>query len=185
MTFADVLAQTIEWLERAGIPYMVTGSLASTYHGEPRATRDIDIVIDPTPDALDRLIERLDAGGFYVDRDAARAALDDRSQFNAIGAEAAKVDFIVRKDRPFSIAEFGRRQRVELLGSEGFIVSVEDLILAKLEWAAESDSQRQVRDVAGMVAVAGDTLDRAYVTAWAERLGLADSWRRVADEVRP
>ena len=177
MTLEDLLVGTIKALELAQVPYMLTGSLASTFHGEPRATRDIDLVIDPTPDALERLIDELLSDGLYVDRDAARSALAERGQFNAIGTDA-KVDFIVRKDRPFAVSEFKRRQRVTLLGYAGDVVTVEDLILAKLLWAAETDSDRQLRDVAGMVAVAGSVLDRAYVTRWANRLGIADAWRR-------
>jgi hypothetical protein len=183
VSYADLLAEAIGHLEAAGIPYMITGSVASSFHGEPRATRDLDIVIDPTPPALDRLVDDLRTAGFYVDRDAAEDALRDGTQFNAIGDEAIKVDFIVRRDRPFSIAEFDRRQRVELLGSKGFIATVEDVILAKLEWAAETDSERQLRDVAGMIAVAGDTLDETYLTTWARKLGVDTGLRRVLDEI--
>lgn len=183
MSYADLLAETIGHLEAIGIPYMITGSVASSFHGEPRATRDLDIVIDPTLSGLDRLVDALRTAGFYVDRDAAEDALRARTQFNAIGAEAIKVDFIVRKDRPFSIAEFDRRERVELLGSTGFIATVEDVILAKLEWAAETDSERQLRDVAGMLAVAGDTLDQAYMTTWAEQLGVDAGLQRVLDGI--
>jgi len=185
VTFADLLAHTIVRLERAGVPYMVTGSLASTYHGEPRATLDIDIVIDPTDDSLEHLLDGLEAGRFYVDRDAARTAFRERTQFNAIDEDAAKVDFIVRKNRAFSITEFGRRKRVELLGTPGFIVSAEDLVLAKLEWAEASDSERQIRDVSAIVAVAGDTFDREYVADWAGQLGLAEAWRRLDESIRP
>jgi acetolactate synthase regulatory subunit len=183
VSYADVLAETIAHLEAAGIPYMITGSVASSFHGEPRATRDLDIVIDPAPSALERLIDDLRTGGFYIDRGAAEDALRERTQFNAIGAEAIKVDFIVRRDRPFSMAEFDRRERVELLGSTGFIATVEDVILAKLEWAAETDSERQLRDVAGMLAVAGDTLDVVYLTTWAETLGVESSLQRVLDGI--
>ncbi len=157
---------------------MLTGSLASTLHGEPRATRDIDIVIDPTADALERLVDALQAAGLYVDRGAAMTALRERGQFNAVGTDA-KVDFIIRKNWPFSVSEFKRRQRVQLLGSEGDVVTVEDLILAKLLWASESDSDRQLRDVSGMIAVNMDTLDRAYLTRWADQLGIADAWLRL------
>ena len=180
MTFADLLSEAIGRLDRTGIPYMVTGSLASTYHGEPRATRDIDVVIDPGPEALERLVDGLEADGFYVDREAARVALRDRTQFNAIGEEAAKLDFIIRKDRPFSVEEFRRRRRVELLGTSGFIASAEDLIVAKLEWAAATGSERQLRDVAGMLAVAGNTIDEAYLNRWITALGLTETWADVA-----
>jgi hypothetical protein len=163
---------------------MVTGSLASSYHGEPRATRDVDIVIDPDPDGLACLLDLLDEAGFYVDRDTALGALASRTQFNAIGPEAAKVDFIIRRDRPFSIEEFARRQPADLLGTAGFVTTAEDLVIAKLEWAASSASDRQLRDVAGILAVT-ENLDAPYIERWAAALGLAETWRMVRDDARP
>jgi hypothetical protein len=180
VTFADLLAVVIGHLDAAGIPYMVTGSLASSYHGEPRATRDLDIVIDPSAESLGSLVESLVAAGFYVDRDAAENALADRSQFNAIGPDATKVDFIIRRERPFSIEEFSRRQRADLLGTSGYVVSAEDLVIAKLEWAAASGSERQLDDVAGIVGIS-DSLDLAYIDRWSRVLGVEGSWH----DVRP
>jgi hypothetical protein len=181
VTFSELLASIIERLERAGIPYMVTGSLASSYHGEPRATRDVDIVIDPEPGALASLVDDLQAAEFYVDRDVALDALASRSQFNAIGPGASKVDFIIRRDRPFSREEFSRRQPADLLGRSGYVTTAEDLVLAKLEWAAASGSDRQLSDVAGILAIASP-LDAAYIDRWASVLGVADTWRRLRDE---
>jgi hypothetical protein len=178
VTLAELLASAVAALEAEGVPYMLTGSLASSFHGEPRATRDIDFVIDPDGDALDRLVSRLRGQGWYVDGEAAQTALAERGQFNAIAGDA-KLDFMVRKDRPFSIEEFGRRRRVRLPDAEATIVSVEDLILAKLQWGSETGSDRQLRDVAGMVEVAGDQLDRRYVERWAADLGVLEAWRQV------
>jgi hypothetical protein len=183
VTFAGLLADVIGRLDRAGIPHMVTGSLASSYHGEPRATRDLDVVIDPSPAALSRLIEDLAGAGFYIDAQTAQAALRDRSQFNAIGPDVTKVDFIIRKDRPFSIEEFARREPADLLGTSGFVATAEDLVVAKLEWAAASDSDRQRRDVLGMVRVAVE-LDEAHIDRWAAALGLGEAWRAIRDEAR-
>ena len=180
MTFAEVVAMALAHLERAGIPYMVTGSIASTYHGEARATRDLDIVIDPSAAALDRLVADLIEAGFYVDAEAARSALGDRTQFNAIGQDASKIDFIIRRDRPFSLEEFKRRRPADLLGTPGWIATVEDMVVAKLEWAAATDSERQLRDVAGMLAVGGKAIDRDYIVRWVEVLGLRQAWRRVS-----
>lgn len=180
MTPAELVADAIAHLERAGVPYMVTGSLASAYHGEPRATRDLDVVIDPAPASLERLVASLEASGYLVDRDAAFAALRDRTQFNAIGRNATKIDFVIRRARPFSIEEFGRRRPADLLGTPGFIASVEDMVIAKLEWATATESERQLRDVGGMLAVAGDALDREYVERWVDALGLRAAWSQVA-----
>ena len=181
MTFAEVLARVIGLLDRAGVPYMITGSLASSYHGEPRATRDVDVVIDPRTSSLGDLVRGLADAGFYVDADAARAALSQRTQFNAIAPDASKVDFIIRRDRPFSLEEFGRRMPADLLGTMGFVASAEDVVLAKLEWAAASGSDRQTRDAAGIVAVA-DHLDEAYIERWAAALGVTDAWQAIRGE---
>jgi hypothetical protein len=179
VSLATLLAGTIGRLERAGVPYMITGSVASSYHGEPRATRDLDIVIDPDPEGVSRLVGELEAAGLYVDADAARRALDDRTQFNAIDATTGwKVDFLVRKDRPFSRQEFGRRIRANLLGTPAWIASPEDTIIAKLEWAGASSSDRQLDDVASMLAVGGDTLDAGYIDRWVADLGLQVPWSR-------
>jgi hypothetical protein len=178
----EVLGNVVRLFEALAIPYMVTGSIAASYHGRPRSTHDADVVIDPTPAQLDGLLERLEASRFYVDRDVARAALRHRAQFNVIEmARATKVDLIVRKARPFSIEEFERRQRVDLSFARGVsTVTAEDSVLSKLEWARQSgDSERQLRDAAGVVEL-NPALDRMYIRRWAEELGVADLWERVA-----
>jgi len=180
LTFAALLADLVPRLERAKLPYMVTGALASTFYGEPRATRDLDIVIDPDRPGLARLVDELRSGGYYVDGEAALEALTGRRQFNAIADEGLKIDFIIRKDRPFSVEEFGRRVRVHLLGSQAFVATPEDVVIAKLEWAAETDSDRQRRDVAGIVGVA-DNLDIAYIEQWATRLGVDEAWHAIVE----
>lgn len=177
MTFARVLSTVVGFLESSSVPYMVTGSVASSYHGEPRATRDLDIVIDPDLPALERLVGDLLANGQYVDRGAALDAFMRQSQFNAIMDDAVKVDFIVRRHRPFSTAEFERRRPADLLGTPAFVASAEDTIIAKLEWAATTESERQLRDVGSMVAIGGDRLDRAYIERWVTELGLDSAWQ--------
>lgn len=183
MTFAGLLADVIGRMDRAGIPHMVTGALASSYHGEPRATRDLDVVIDPSPTALSRLVDDLAEAGYDVDAETAQAALRDRGQFNALGPDVTKVDFIIRKDRPFSIEEFSRREPADLLGTPGFVATAEELVVAMLEWAAASDSDRQRRDILGILRVAID-LDEAYIDRWAAVLGLGHAWRAIRDEAR-
>ncbi|HSL77313.1 MAG TPA: hypothetical protein VK867_10220 [Candidatus Limnocylindrales bacterium] len=179
MTFERLVADIVGRLDTADIPHMLTGSIASSWYGEPRATQDLDVVIDPSPAAVEELVDDLQSDRWYVDRDAALAAVRDRTQFNAIAPDAFKVDFIVRRDRPFSTAEFDRRQPAEVLGTTTFLPTVEDMVIAKLEWAQATDSDRQLRDVRGMLAVAGSILDRPYVDGWVQRLGLEGTWERV------
>ena len=78
------LAALVRHLDELAIPYMVTGSVASSHHGRPRTTHDIDVVIDPTPSTLQSLAAALTRSGFYVDPDRARDALNRRRQFNVI-----------------------------------------------------------------------------------------------------
>jgi hypothetical protein len=101
----------VEALAECGIPHMVAGSFASTHHGVPRSTYDIDLVIDPTREALDRFVRSLAAERFYVSAEAAQEAWQRRGQFNVVDrATGWKIDLILRKDRAFSREEFGRRR---------------------------------------------------------------------------
>jgi hypothetical protein len=174
-----VVGRVVGLLEALGIPYMVAGSLASSFHGRPRTTHDADIVIDPAPEALDRLVEGLSAAGFYVDGGAAQAALGHRGQFNAIETTTAfKVDLIIRKDRPFSREELARRQPADLAGARRvMLATAEDTILSKLEWAKKGGgSERQMGDVRGIFDVRGAELDHEYIERWAHILGVLDLW---------
>lgn len=151
-------ASVVAALHQLAIPFMLTGPVASSYYGHPRATHDADLVIDPTPEQLDALVERLSAAGFYVDPEGARDALGRRSQFNAIEARyACMMDLIIRRDRPFSEEEFARRTAVDLSFAKGVsIVTPEDAILSKLEWARHSgDSEKQIADAACRMPPAG------------------------------
>jgi hypothetical protein len=128
------LRRVVEVLDQAGVSYMLTGSLAAAYYAVPRATQDIDVVIETEDRGLDRLVQGLLSAGWYVDRDAALEALRARGQFNAIEPESGwKADFIVRKERSYSQEEFGRRARISLFGVELAIASLEDVVISKLE----------------------------------------------------
>lgn len=173
MSAADLLREVVQALDDAGIPHMLVGSFASTAHGAPRSTQDIDIVIDPTAEALDRFVGALDPTRIYVEPSTQRA-LAERDQFNLIDLTTTwKVDLIIRKDRPFSRSEFDRRVRTTILGVDVYQATAEDTVLAKLEWAM-GGSDRQVADAAGVLAVGGDTLDDDYLDRWAAELGVVD-----------
>ncbi len=174
----EVLGRMVQMLDQLSIPYMVTGSIATSYHGRPRATHDADVVIDPSADQLEALLENLDGAGFYVSDEGARRAFADRRAFNAIETTmAVKVDLIVRKARPFSVEELRRRVRADLPFRDAVaLVAPEDAILSKLEWARLSgDSARQLRDAAGVLEL-NPGVDRRYIDYWAEQLGVADLW---------
>jgi hypothetical protein len=177
-----VTALVVRLLEECGVPYMVAGSIASSHHGRPRMTQDVHIVIDPDAASLARLVSGLEAAGLYVDALRAQEALTHHRQFNAIDPSSGmKIDFIVRKDRPFSREELARARPGRLdAGTIVRLASPEDTIVAKLEWALRSGgSERQLADAAGIVEAQGAALDRGYIERWAAVLGVTDLWRQV------
>lgn len=177
MTLAPFLQQIARALAEAGVPAMLTGSVASAFRGAMRATMDVDLVIDPTAAALEQFVDHVEALGLYVSREAARDALAERTMFNVIDPESGwKADLIVRKTRPFSDEEFARREPVTYLGVNVSIARPEDLILAKLEWASLGASARHFEDARELARLAGRALDQAYITRWAVTLGVSDAW---------
>lgn len=182
MSLESLLALLAGVLREAEVPYMLTGSLAASYHGAPRATQDIDLVVDATTDELVKVAATLRESDLYVSDDAIREAVSSQGMFNAIDPGSGwKIDFIVRKDRPFSIREFDNRSEIQFLGLSLSIAQAEDVILAKLEWAKLGDSERQLRDAAEIAAVQGPALDTIRVERWAEELGVWPQWLRVLE----
>ena len=183
MTTDDVFRRIVEVLDRAGIPYMLTGSFASSYHGAPRATQDIDIVIAPSPDQLRALVHFLPKTEYYVDLNAALEAHTRETQFNVIDLTTGwKVDFIIRKSRSFSREEFDRRAAADLHGLRIFIASAEDVVISKLEWAKLGRSQRQIEDAAGILRIRSGELDRDYIKNWVRQLNLEQEWEAACRE---
>lgn len=182
MSLTVFLHRVIRILDEAELPYMLTGSLAAAYYATPRATQDVDVVIAASEAGIERVVRGFADAGWYVDVAAAKGALRTRGQFNAIDPEAGwKVDLIVRKDRAFSRVEFDRRRRVTLLGVEAWMASVEDVLIAKLEWSNLGDSELQRRDVARLLEREEDRLDMAYLERWIGELGLEADWAAIRD----
>lgn len=166
----DVLRIVGERLDTARVPYMLTGSFAMAYYGRPRMTRDLDIVVELREHGVARLVAAL-SPDFYVDADIVRAAVDSQQLFNLMHLRTSiKVDLIVRKDLEYRQVEFERRRSVQMQGIKTWIVSREDLILSKLVWAKDSNSELQRRDVKTLL---DDSVDRAYLDQWATMLGVA------------
>lgn len=167
----EVLQDAVGRLERAGIPYMLTGSIALSVYAQPRMTRDIDLVVELGSGDAQRVTE-LFLPDYYVSADDARRALSARGMFNLLHLEKmVKLDLIVRKDEVYRRHEFGRRVRHRLGEFDAWIVSKEDLILSKLVWAKPSASEFQLRDVRSLLATGADT---AYLRRWASELSIAE-----------
>lgn len=173
------LAMITDVLTACEIAYMLTGSLASSIHGEPRATNDVDLVVEITPNNLSRLLATLPED-CYVSEAAARDALRRLSMFNVIdGTSGWKADFILRDDRAYSRAAFSRRRIAEVLGGSYWVSSPEDVILSKLEWAKKNQSERQITDALSVLRIQKEQVDLDYLREWAGGLGVTDSLRQI------
>ncbi len=161
---------------------MFCGSVASGFHGVPRNTRDVDLVVVLPGMDIPALLAALPDDEYYVSEPAVQHAVRRQGQFNVIDmATGWKADLIVRKRRAFSREEFSRRVEAEVLGVTVWVASPEDTILAKLEWGkASAGSERQLRDAAGIVSVGRDSLDWDYLTHWANELGAGGMARNFA-----
>jgi len=177
----STLRAIVDRLNQLGIPYMVVGSVAALAHGRSRATQDFDLVVDVDATGLRALVASLPVERFYVSEEAALDALRRKTMFNVIDLDSGwKVDLVVRKGREFSRTEFARRLELDLLGLRVFVATLEDTIIAKLEWAKlGGGSARQLEDVRELLALAGGRLDTAYVERWVEELGLEPEWRAI------
>jgi len=170
-----LLTRIVEALDGDGIPYMLTGSLASSLQGEPRATHAIDLVVDIAASDVARVTRALSAPEVCLDEDAVSDATRRRTMFNLIDSSSGdKADFWLLTDDPFDRERFARRLRVEALGLELSVSTPEDTILRKLRWSAQAGgSEKQFNDALGVYEFQGDVLDLAYLDRWAETLGLS------------
>jgi hypothetical protein len=182
VTVQNLLARLIAALQASEIPYMLTGSYASSLHSIPRATRDIDIVIFPNREQLTRFIQSLPSSDYHTDLDDAIESLRRRSQFNVIDyATGWKVDFIVPPFNDFNMEEFERRSLIDVDGLQLSVVSPEDVVIAKLLWARAGKSERQIDDVATVIRIQASKLDVRYIEKWVRRLDLHEEWRSARD----
>lgn len=178
MTAEAFLARVVAALDRAQIAYMVTGSFASSAHGQVRGTQDLDVVIAATAEQLRVLVAEFPSDQYYAEELDALEALRHESQFNIIDFGSSwKVDLIFRRHREFSRVEFERRRPHVIGETRVYVATPEDILIAKLEWAKIGESDRQIDDAAGIIATQAFNLDRAYVEHWVRELELDVQWQ--------
>lgn len=169
----------IDVLEELGVLYHVGGSFASSIHGVPRQTRDLDLVADLPLSAVPSFVARLEER-FYLDDEAIRRAIERRTHFNLIDLSSGfKVDIFLPGSGTFDRNELARAAPYRLAEDSPRMVNVkspEDTLLRKLAWyrLGGEASDRQWEDVLGIVRTQAERLDLLYLRRWAEALEVAD-----------
>ncbi len=173
-------------LDSLNIPYFIGGSLASSLHGIPRATQDIDLIADINNTIIPKLIDAFKEE-FYIDENMVREAIEHKSSFNMIHLQTIyKVDIFVPDNKDFQ-DEMSRRVRYfipDKIKKEIFIASAEDIIIQKLRWfrLGGEVSEKQWNDVLGVVRVQFDKLDLNYLKTQSEKYDLTILLEKVLDD---
>jgi len=183
MEQSDLLRYVVDVMERLGVRYFVTGSVVTVFYGEPRFTNDIDIVADLPAGKIATFCKAFPESDYYLSDDAVRQAVASRSSFNIIHpASGLKVDIMIPHDTLYDRARFARTVRVRPEADyEAAFSSIEDVIIKKMDFYRIGGSEKHLRDIAGVLRVSGEQVDRAYIEDWTAKLGLTEVWRAILE----
>ena len=186
MSQQELLKKIIQALEKNHIEYMITGSIASSLHGEPRSTHDIDLIVAIKKSDVHKLTSLFHPPHFYLDQDSIFTAIENKDMFNLIDAqEGGKIDFWMLKNDPFDRSRFSRRKKEKILGFYMNVSTAEDIILAKLRWAKLSGgSEKQFTDALRVYEVQSKKLDMDYLETWVKKLELESLWKDLKAKVQ-
>ncbi|MGR3302054.1 MAG: hypothetical protein ACUZ8I_06060 [Candidatus Scalindua sp.] len=186
MEQSELMGLIIKAFESLKIPYMITGSQASAYYGEPRFTRDIDIVTDLKEEQVENFFRFFPEDEFYCDKDMIKAEIKRRGQFNIIDSYSGlKIDIILTKTTPFSKTEFSRRKQGAVFpDQEAYFTSPEDVIIKKMDFYREGGPEKHLRDITGILKISYDIIDIDYITKWADSLSLRDIWDAILRRIK-
>ena len=182
------LRPVVEAFDELEVDYFIGGSVASSAYGTPRTTLDVDLVADLKPAHIEPLVQHLD-DAYYVSKEMIEDAVRRQSSFNVVHlATMFKLDVFVLKSAAYDQEAFHRAQeQKKMVEGEGLpfvLARAEDVVLHKLFWYRMGDevSERQWRDVIGVLKVQGDQLDGAYLRLWASTLGVSYLLTRALEE---
>ena len=186
MSQPELLAKLAKVFEELGIPYMVTGSHASSTYGQPRSTHDIDVVVQMRPDQVDQLAAHFSDEQFAFDDVAARQAIarTDMFQLDDFGG-GDKIDFWMLKDTPFDRISFERRTIGKTSGVSVYLPTVEDHFLQKLKWAHQYEDEKQYNDALVIYEVQAKKMDMQYMLKWITAIGMQSTWEKLLSEAEP
>jgi len=183
----QLLIKVLALLNENEIDYMVTGSLVSSFQGEPRATHDVDIVANITHAAIPVLMQAFPPPDYYLSEAAIKDAIQHQSMFNLLDTtEGDKADFWILTEESFDQSRFARKQEEKILGFSMKISTPEDTILMKLRWARLSGgSEKQFTDALRVYEVQYHNLDLDYIEAWSQTLQVKELWQKLKVEAQP
>jgi hypothetical protein len=183
----ELLSRLVGALERSGVPYLLTGSFASSLQGYPRAVENLDLVARLEASGLRELKVSFPSPEFELDEEAALLAIGQGESFALLDlAGGGRVDIWPASDSPFDRSRFSRRYVEEFQGLRLAISSPEDTILSKLYWGSRTGERRkQAEDALGVYELQHSRLDRSYLRSWAKELGVAAALSRLEKEAQP
>jgi hypothetical protein len=171
-------------LNRAGIRYVVSGSVAAIFYGEPRLTHDVDFVVFLNANDIQKLFEAFPEKDFYLppkETILAETARSNNGHFNLIHRDTGfKADFYPTGRDELNASAFHGKREVEFEGEKIILAPPEYVIVRKLEYFREGRSEKHLRDIRAMLAVSGEQLDRTTLSEWIQRQGLESEWRQVS-----
>ena len=165
-------------LESVNILYYVSRGVASSIHGEARSTRDLDLVISLEVERVDIIVQTLESAGFYCPALSVENIKQGRERSLSIThtVTIANADLIIMDNSPFAVSQMSRRILASVEGVSPFwVASPEDMVLQKLMWGRGSQSEKQWRDVLGIIKLQAENLDYGYLVQWAENLDVIDA----------
>jgi predicted nucleotidyltransferase len=175
----DIAILVTERLNKANIQYMISGSVAASFYAVPRMTNDIDIVIQVFEKDKETLFNVF-SQDFYISRESIDDAFSGVGMFNIIhNKSVSKCDMILLKNDPFSLSAFSRAAQIEFEGHQLKLISLEDLILQKLLWRKESQSEQQLNDVIGLADAGRNSIDIRYLFKWADVLSVLPEIKKI------
>lgn len=173
----EFFTSVIRTLNEIGVQYMLTGSVASNFYGQPRLTHDVDLAVAITSGQIKTLSAKYPAPRYYISQEAAMDAIKTRTMFNLIDSETGlKADFWILDEKDIlKNSSFNRRRVAEVLGQKTFIATPEDIILLKLDWHRQSgESMVQLKDALAVFEIQRNDLDMDYLKSMAQSVGLAE-----------